>query len=55
MIFKNDGEDVKTVSKFLIVVLALVNIAKIKAHYDSMISRFFTRIFLLLTLMNPFP
>ena len=31
LIFKNDGEEVKTVSKFLIFVLAPVNNAKIKA------------------------
>jgi hypothetical protein len=36
MIFKKDGEEVNTVSKLLIIVFALVKIAKIKAHMATL-------------------
>ena len=47
MIFKNDGEEVNTVSKLLIIVFALVKVAKIKAHMATLWSpRLPTTIFL---------
>ena len=56
IIFKNDGDEVFTVSKFLILVFAPVSTAKINADIQILWSpRFFTKTFLLLASKNPLP
>ena len=56
MIFKKDGEDVKTVSKFLIFVLAPVKTDKIKVDIQILWSpKFGTKIFLFFASIIPVP